>query len=185
MTEPAVLAKGPREDFDAGLDGRDIEWQTDKALVKICACTGCGAPVGVNTFYAPAIAKCSECGHQARNAGTGQSAIVQAGRTDPEKAVNLADCLLNKGFAFAMCPMSPDHVMELKSVSHSPTYGPSRRTDSGWLNDTGETVMHQCGTCKTTVAYSTTAQMVYRRLNAPRTASGDPSAWEKLLGPAE
>ena len=163
-----------------------IEMQTDKATVKVVPCTGCGQPLGVNVFYAPAIAKCASCGGQAAIAGTGESVIVQAGRTDPSKAANLADCLINREFAEAVCPKCGE-ATELKSVTHNPKYGPSRIVGHKggvpvYRNDVGESVMHQCNSCRTTITMSTTHQVFYRRQNEPKPNAGRPSAWNWMLG---
>lgn len=189
-----VYAKGPREDFAKGFElageVQPVEFQTDKAIVKICACNSCGRPIAVNVFYAPAIARCRACSGESADAGVGQSEIVQAGRTDPEKAARLEDCLINKAFAYAVCPFDPEHEMELKSVTHNQNYGPSRLIGHDakgpiYKNDVGETVMHQCNECKTSVSYATTHQMVYRRQNEPKPNAGAAPAYEYLLGPRE
>lgn len=194
--EPKVLAKGPREQFEGTEYGSvPIEFQTDKANVKIVVCVECGAPLAVNVFYAPAIAKCSEHGggekrqHRDKGSAPGSQGIVQAGKTDPEKAVNLADCLINKQFAEAVCPLCAE-VMELKNVSHNPAYGPRHLVGekNGQLiydQKTGETVLLQCNSCKTTTSYSTVHTIVYRRQNEPKPNTGRKSGWGELLGERE
>lgn len=200
--EPKVLAKGPREQFEVTArgayvlpDGRDIEMQTDKANIKIVVCIECGQPIAVNVFYAPAIAKCAEHGggdaraSREKGAATGSQGIVQPGRTDPEKAANLADCLINKEFAEAECVFCRT-PMELKNVSHNPAYGPRRLTGERngipvYKQLTGETVLLQCNHCKTTTSYSTVHTIVYRRQNEPKPSTGRRSGWVELLGPRE
>jgi hypothetical protein len=172
-----------------GGDWTDVQWQTDKQTAKLVPCTGCGRPLGVNQFYAPAIAKCTGCGGQTETAGKGEAAIVQPGRTDPAKAANLADALLNKQFATAACPLCAED-MELKSVTHNQNYGPTRLV--GYTKDgprydvsTGETAMLQCNGCKCVVSMSTTAPFVYRRQNEARDSAGDAPVWTSLLGARE
>lgn len=177
---------------------RPIEVQSDKPTLKLVPCTGCQRALAVNVFYAPAIARCSECGGGAtRASGTGgaagQSEIVQAGRTDPVKAARLADCLINPAFAKAICPVHPDdeeHVMELKSVNHNERYGPSEligakdgRPQYRQIAP-GETAMHQCLKCKAIVTYSTTAQAQFRRCNEPRSGKSS-QGWLAQLGARE
>lgn len=185
MADPVVFAKGERSTFVDSIDFESrsfpIEWQTDKDTVKICLCTGCGEKaIGVNTFYAPAWAKCRACKGEAEASGVGQAQVVQPGKTDPAKAANLADVLLNKQFAEAPpCPLCTEPT-ELKSVAHNPMYGPSRiigyeKGQPVYQNDVGETVMYQCNECKTSVSYSTVHQSVYRRQNEPKNTIGEPS----------
>jgi hypothetical protein len=87
--------------------------------------------------------------------------------------VNLADCLVNKAFARALCPVHPDnedHVMELKHVNHNNNYGPGHYgPKGGWVQDEpGETVMHQCTVCKAVVQYSTVYMVQFKRQNEPK-----------------
>lgn len=178
-----VLIKGDRANLSEYDD--TTEWQTDKQTVKIVGCNGCGKPIAVNAFYAPALAKCAACGHQSKSAGTGQAAIVQAGRTDPAKARNLADALINQQFGQAICPLCTEE-MELKHIAHNSRYGPSRvvgyeKGQPLYDNDTGETVLLQCNKCKTVTSHSTTSQIVYRRQNEPKAADTAPAS-EYLLG---
>lgn len=164
------------------------EFQTDKDAVKVVPCTGCHRPLVVNSFYTPARAICSACGGTRQSAKTGTSNVVQAGRTEPSKASNLNDCLINPSFSHAICPINSEHVMELKLVNHNPNYGPTRLVgydksgNAKRNNSTGELVMHQCLTCNTVVTYATTSVMQYRRQNEPRTVAGDrPPAWDATL----
>lgn len=194
--EPKVLAKGPREQFEGtAYEGVLIEFQTDKTNVKIVPCTECGQPLAVNVFYAPAIAKCSEHGggekrqQRDKSTATGSQGIVQAGKTAPEKAANLADCLINREFEHADCPFCRT-PMELKHVSHNPAYGPRHLVGEKngvplYKQRTGETVLLQCNSCKTTTSYSTVHPVVYRRQNEPKPSTGRLSGWTELLGPRE
>lgn len=186
---------GPADADPAVYNGTDIEFQTDKQTVKVCPCTadGCGKPIAVNAFYAPAIAKCGGHGgggeRRSTSGDTGGSQIVQAGRTDPSKAARLEDCLINKEFAVATCPFCST-VMELKSVSHNEHYGPGEWVSNGkggreWRQTAqGETVSHQCNSCRTTLSMSTSAQITYRRMNEPKRVVNRP-ALEVLLGERE
>lgn len=197
----AAYPKGPREDIpalikkgvaDGVLAPKELEEQTDKPMVKLVPCTNpeCRRPIAVNVFYAPAIAKCSDCGFQAKSAGTGQSQIVQAGRTDPEKAARLDECLVNKEFAGPfMCPLC-EHAMELKYVTHNPSYGPRKligHDSKGPLykETLGESAMLQCNKCLTTLSLSTMHQVEYRRQNEPKQSTRTSTAWETLLGERE
>ncbi|HEX6027034.1 MAG TPA: hypothetical protein VFZ00_33860, partial [Solirubrobacter sp.] len=157
---------------------KDAEYQTDKAQVKLVPCRECSRPLVVTTFFAPAKAVCAACSGQARAVGDHHAAVGQPkpGETDPAKAVNLADCLINEHFAIAVCPAHPDdpeHEMELKSVSHSDSYGPGHYERSGgstiWVQDAkGEVVTHQCRRCLAVVTYNTTIRTEYARQNEPR-----------------
>lgn len=157
--------------FDTSLG---VELQTEKAVCKLVPCTGCRRPIAVNTFYAPAIAKCRACGGHSARSGIGEAEIVQVGRTDPAKAKNLADCLVNASFAVCVCPIGGDeHRMELKMVNHNERYGPYERVvdKQGRLGfrqiAPGESVMHQCLDCRVCVTYTTTAQSQFQRQNEP------------------
>lgn len=187
------LAKGDRRQLEN--DWPEAEVQTDKAIAKIVTCTSCEKPLIVNTFYAPASAKCSD--HRTSGgAAPGTQQIVQKGRTDPARAANLVDSLINPHFGHALCPVHPDdpeHIMELKSVNHNERYGPSTligrdaRGRAEYRQDgPGETVMHQCLHCKAVVTYSTTAQQQYRRINEVLTAEHRHSgSWGTILGARE
>lgn len=159
------------------------EYQTDKDAVKIVPCRECHRPLVTTTFFAPAKGICRECQGETAQTNGGRATVGQPtpGQTDPAKAVNLADALVNKTFAQTRCPVHPDddeHVMELVSVAHSEHYGPSRFM--GWdkgkpvyqQTGVGETATLQCqhGDCKATVVFSTTAQQRYRRQNEPKLA---------------
>lgn len=169
----AVMEAAVKKGLEFNTD-RGVEIQTEKAAVKAVPCTGCGRPLIVNTFYAPSLARCSEC------KGDGTTSEVAApvpGQTDPAKVADLTKVLINPHFAKALCPVHPDdeeHEMELKSVSHSDHHGPSEFV--GYVQGRaqyrqlakGETVMHQCLKCRATVSYSTTAQIQFQRENEPK-----------------
>lgn len=174
---------------------KEIEFQTDKASVKVVPCVECGAPIAANVFYAPAIAKCAEHGggekRQQRDKASapGSQGIVQPGRTDPEKASNLSDCLINKEFETIDCVFCKT-PMELKNVTHNPNYGP--RHIEGYKGDVpiykqqiGESALLQCNSCKFVIGMSTTHTIVYRRQNEPKPGTGRQSGWVELLGPRE
>ncbi len=172
----AVDGKGTRLEID--LDATP-EIQTDKEAIKIVPCRECKRPLGVTTFFAPAKAICRSCSGEALAEGGGVATVGQPtpGQTDPARAINLADCLVNKPFAQALCPVhpdDPDHVMEIKTVSHSQHYGPGHYEKSSkglvWVQDApGETVRHQCTKCLATVDYATTQRSPLHRQNAPKT----------------
>lgn len=156
-------------------DELEPEIQTDKDVTKDVPCLGCGRRLVVNTFYAPAKARCAEC----KGGNGGVVGAIQApvpGKSDPAQVTNLERVLINRPFTRAVCPVHPDdeeHEMELKSVSHSEHWGPNEFM--GYVNGRpeyrqlapGETVMHQCLKCKATVAYSTTAQVQFGTQNRP------------------
>lgn len=162
------------EPFDGKLE---VEWQTDKNPVKLVPCRECARPLVVTTFFSPAKAQCTSCkGETGHVASVGQPI---AGSTDPAKAVNLADCLINKHFAQALCPVHPDndeHIMELKSVTHNDHYGPGEWVSNGKGQrefrqlSPGEVVMHQCGKCNAVVTYSTVQMVQFKRQNEPKAA---------------
>jgi hypothetical protein len=170
----------------------EAEVQTDKEFGKIVCCIGCQKPIIVNTFYAPAQAKCSACRPSEATKARGGQSIVQAGRTDPALADNLEKALVNPAFATALCPVHPDnpeHVMELLSINHNDRHGPGRWEGVGssraWIQiAVGETVMHQCQACKAVVTYSTTARQFFRRINEPREGK-NANVWGTLLGTRE
>jgi DNA-directed RNA polymerase subunit M/transcription elongation factor TFIIS len=169
-----LIAAAPFE-FDTALEP---EVQTDKDSKKAVPCRECKRPLLVNAFYAAAKAQCSSCrGETAAKPRTATVGVPQPGRTDPAKAVNLKDCLINQHFAQALCPVHPDdedHVVELISVSHTPQYGPTEHI--GYKDGKpqyrqiapGETVLYQCQKCKATTSYSTTAMSLFQRQNAVR-----------------
>lgn len=165
------------------------EIQTDKEKHKTVPCTSCGRALTVNQFYAAAKALCTPCRGESKNNGSGSKgtvAVVQAGRTEPSKSMNLTDTLVNPHFAMAQCPVHPDdseHVMELKSVNHSPNRGPGYFTGKGYKQlAIGETAMHQCLKCKAVVTYSTTAMNHFRRSNEARSGDKHVNGWGDLLG---
>jgi hypothetical protein len=180
----------PAEFYDIALP---FSIETDKKPVKFVPCGICRRAMMVTTFYVPAWANSGCRGCKGADAGGGMASVQvpQAGRTDPEKAVNLVDCLLNEEFAEASCPKCGD-PMELKSVHHNPNYGPrvligydKKNGDPIYDMLTGEVVMHQCNHCRTTISFSTTAQMIYRRQNEPKSTAGSRPVTEWTLGPRE
>lgn len=167
------------------------EIHTDKSPVKWVPCMTCRRACLVTTFYVPAWMKgCRACKGEG-NVEKGTVAVPQAGRTDPAKAINLRDCLINKGLDEFLCPIDPGHgTMELKSVAHNDNYGPYEMIgyDKGkpvYEMSTGETVMHQCNTCLCVVSASTTHMNRYRRKNEVRNGGAKTSTWGVLLGVRE
>ncbi len=170
---------------------KPYEIHTDKKPVKFVPCLDCRRAMVVTTFYVPAWAHCRACSGKIDKGGVATIAVPQAGKTDPEKAINLADCLVNEEFAEAACPKCGDD-MELKSIHHNPNYGPriqvgvdKKSGDPVYEMQLGEVVMHQCNHCRTTLSFSTTAQMVYRRQNEIVRTAGARPATEYILGPRE
>ena len=171
------------------------EVQTDKDANKVVPCTVCGRDLVVNLYYAPAKALCSSCREAGGAEGVASVAAVVPGQTDPAKATNLVKCLVNPGFAHALCPVHPDdeeHEMELKWVSHSERYGPMELVGykAGGVPEfrqlgPGETVMWQCLKCKATSVYSTTAQVQFRRQNEPVPGKHVSPQWAEDLGARE
>lgn len=167
------------------------EIQTDRDAVKIVACRECKRPLVVTTFFAPAKGICRICKGD-DTSGVATVGQPTPGETDPAKAVNLADALINRHFAFAVCPVHPDdptvHEMELKSISHSDFHGPSELI--GYKNGRpeyrqtakGETVMHQCLHCKAVVTYSTTAVSQFQRVNEIGQNNKNANRWGDTLG---
>lgn len=174
-----------RDDFDTSLEA---EVQTDKNLIKIVPCQFCKRPLVVTTFYVLAWAKCSPCaGASNGKREKGSVGQAQAGRTRPEHAMDLVKVLINPTFARALCPVHPDdadHVMELKSVSHSKNHGPTVLQFVGGKPTyvqvaPGETAMLQCLKCNATVTYSTAVTVQFRRCNEP-----DPNGSKHSMGMA-
>lgn len=181
----AGFASGLTAGADAFDVSKDHEVQTDKDQVKLVPCRECQRPLVVTTFFAPAKALCASCrGETASERAVATIGQPIPGQTDPAKAVNLADCLVNPHFATALCPVHPDdqdHVMELKSVSHSEHYGPGHYEVSKgtmiWKQDApGEVATHQCVKCNAVVVYQTTIRTQYQRQNAikPKPDLGPP-----------
>lgn len=172
-------------ELDDGFDReQSTELQTDKTRVKLVSCRECGRALVVSTFYVKANARCRSCkGESGGDAAPATVAVPIPGSTDPAKAINLADCLVNPSFAMALCPVhpeDPEHIMELKSVAHSAYYGPREfmgYDKHGHPNyrgeDPGESVTHQCLKCKATVSYSTMRQVQLRRQNEVRQRDDD------------
>lgn len=163
------------------------EVQTDKEQVKVVPCRECERALVVTTFFAPAKAICRVC--KGETVGESKQATVGqpvAGSTDPAKAVNLADCLVNKHFAKALCPVHSDdesHEMELMAVNHSPHYGPGFFVGKLWRQiDVGETAIHQCRECLAVVTYSTTFRTRMRRQNEVKIKDNGPREGSYLFG---
>lgn len=177
------------EIFDVELEPHVL---TDKQQTKNVPCGKCRRCCVVTTFMAPAKVKCRTCtGGNTNDRAAGSQAVVQAGRTAPELATNLADCLLNDNFAYALCPKDPSHTVELKDVCHSPNYGPRHLLGykdgiPKYEQETGELVTHQCLDCATVVQYSTTHPRQLRRVNQAKHSDKDgPGAFEVMLGVRE
>lgn len=166
-----VLKEALPEGFDAS---KEHEVHTERDEMKLVPCRECGRPLAVTVFFAPAKAVCKVCSprSEGRREGPARVGVPQAGRTDPAKAENLLDCLVNEGFKHALCPAHPsdeDHVMELKQVSHSEHYGPGLWRGKAWQQTApGESVTWQCTRCNATVNYSTMQVVQFRRQNEPR-----------------
>lgn len=155
------------EVFDTDLETHVL---TDKENTKTIPCVVCRRPCVVTTFLAPAKCRCRDHKNSG-SVGTGEVGVPIPGSTDPAKATNLADCLVNKTFERAVCPVHPDdpeHEMELKSITHAPHHGPMR---DGVVIEPGEVATHQCLKCNTVVTYSTQHLHQYRRQNEPREAA--------------
>jgi hypothetical protein len=148
------------------------EVQTDKQQVKLVPCRGCERPIVVTTFFAPAKAICRVCKGESDTtvASVGQPI---PGQTDPAKAVNLVDVLINPHFAIAQCPAHPDdesHEMKLINVVQNEHYGPGEWVAGPkgmqWRQTAkGESVRHQCQKCLATVDYSTIRMVKFRAVN--------------------
>lgn len=167
---------------------KEPEYATDKDQVKIVPCRNeaCRRPMVVTTFFSPEKAECRACKGEAEPGATMATVGVPVpGQTDPGKAVRLADCLINKQLAEAVCPICVE-PMELKSVNHNDEYGPGRWVQSSkgaiWEQlAKGETVMHQCNGCKLVVTMSTTATHLFRRQNEPGNGK-NANAWAGVNG---
>jgi hypothetical protein len=166
--------------------------ETDKQPVKFVPCGICRRAMMVTTFYVPKWAEsgCRGCKGTESGGGLASVQVPQAGRTQPERAVNLADCLINEQFAGPLnCPVCGEQ-MELKSISHNPNYGPRVLLgyDKGrpvYDQLTGEVAMHQCNKCFATISFSTVHVSQYRRQNEPKTTAGARPVSEYLLGMRE
>ncbi len=168
---------------------------TDKDNTKTLPCRDCKRACVVTKFMTPAKVVCRACVGDTDGDSRGTVGVPIPGQTDPAKAKNLADCLVNPTFANALCPVHPDdedHAMEIKNITHHPHHGPSVMV--GYKNNipeyrqtaTGETVMLQCAHCKATVSYSTTAQSQFRAQNEPKENGGQgTNAWSEWLGVRE
>lgn len=175
------------EDFDTELEH---EVQTDKDRVKVVPCRECKRPLVVTTFFAPAKAQCRSCSGEADTGGVATVGVPVPGQTDPAKAVNLTDALINIGFRTPpLCPLNGEHTVELKSVSYAPHHGPRhiRGYDGKGMpivdQEVGETCMYQCTECNTAISFSTTHQGQYRRINEPREKrTSERNSWEWMLG---
>lgn len=178
QNEVTVDGKGTKLEVDLSLD---VEFQTDKQAVKLVPCRECKRPLVVTTFFAPAKAICAADSGRAAAEGDGRGTVGQPvpGQTDPRKAVDLTQTLINPTFAQARCPVHPDddeHEMLLVSVSHHEHYGPQMflRYEGGKpvykQIAPGETVVLQCQheNCLATVTYSTTPQQRILPMNAKK-----------------
>jgi hypothetical protein len=181
MNEVKVDAKGRMLELDLALAP---EYATDKDQVKLVPCRECKRPMIVTTFFMADKAQCREC----EGTSDGSFASVAAptpGETDPSKAVNLANCLLNPQFAEVICPVCVE-PMELKSVNHNDHFGPGKWVHSSkgsvWDQSAkGETVMHQCPGCMLVVTISNTARNHFKRINEPRPGKNS-NVWAEITG---
>lgn len=178
-------------------DDLEPEVQNESEKTKEVPCGECGRRLTVSTFYAPeSKARCTECKGEAKEeAAAGKRKFQAMAAADKSKLPDLKDALLNRAFSKAVCPVhpeDPEHEMELKSVNHSAHHGPTEFM--GYTNGRptfrqlaeGETVMHQCLKCNATVAYSTTAQVQFCRLNEPGEVRGrGVNAMAEFLGMRE
>lgn len=176
-----VDAKGRMMQLDLA---KEPEWATDKEQVKIVPCRDCRRPMVVTAFFMPEKAQCRACAGESENAVASVAAPV-AGVTEPAKAMNLADCLLNPQFSEAICPICVE-PMELKHVFHNPDYGPGHWEQSSkgpvWVQDAaGETALHQCNRCRCTITIATTAVHTFKRINEVRPGR-HVNGWATSLG---
>jgi len=182
-------AAPPKDQLDPAIFDTDLEPHilTDKSVTKLLPCVECRRACVVTTFMAPVKVKCKACKTDG-DTSRGSQAVVQPGRTPPELAANLTDCLLNKSFAHAICPLDAEHTMELKDVSHSQYYGPRHLLGykdgmPQYEQQIGETVMWQCLDCCTVVSFSTQHPRQMRRQNEPRQSiRTGPGVYESILG---
>jgi len=165
---------------------------TDKDKTKELPCRECGRVCIVTLFMTPQKVCCPDCQTKQKQEHKEKKLSQTAATADPSKLEILSDGLVNR--VFATCPVCPlchtNETMELKSISHSPNYGPRHlqgydaKGYPQYKQDVGESVMYQCESCNTVVSYSTQHQMKLRRQNEARTVSGNGS-WERLLGTRE
>ncbi|HEY6892502.1 MAG TPA: hypothetical protein VI300_32150 [Solirubrobacter sp.] len=189
VTTIKVDAKGRTMDIDPS---KDVEYATDKEQVKIVPCrnASCLRPMVVTTFFMPDKAECRSCRGDNPDAGVASVAAPIAGSTEPAKAMNLADVLLNPQFAEVICPICVE-PMELKSVNHNDQYGPGHWTPSSkgpaWVQDAkGETVMHQCNKCLLVITIANTARYEFKRQNEVRRKQGrGANVWADVDGVRE
>jgi hypothetical protein len=112
-----------------------------------------------------------------------------AATEDPATLANLDEALINPQFKHALCPFGEDHEMELKSVSHSPNYGPRHLVGYDgkgfpqYEQQTGESAMLQCNTCRCVISFSTMHPSLLQAQNESRVIeSRHGSELERALG---
>lgn len=164
---------------------------TDKSPTKTIPCRKCGRGCIVTLFATPAKTECWTCRGKTDLKKHRDVQIKQAHTADPATLKDLRDALINPEFReVPWCPFSPDHHVELKSICHSPSYGPRKMIEVNakgvpkWDQKTGESVTYQCNTCKTIISFSTMHPLLLKAQNEPRTSGkrDGPDIWASILG---
>lgn len=162
---------------------------TDKEVTKVVPCRECGRPCVVTTFATPAKTRCNTCRGGQRAAKREAVQIKAAHTVNPAALENLADGLINPVFkTIPLCPFDPEHNVELKSVSHSPQYGPRHlmgydgKGIPQYDQQTGESVMYQCNDCRTVISYSTQHPLLLQAQNEIKKLAEAPSSLARIQG---
>lgn len=188
-TEPVELVSVPT--FD---DALEPETLTDKEKTKEVPCRKCRRRCVVTLFATPAEVECSTCRGVTKqkkheDAMSNRAATIQV---NPAKLENLADGLINKVFRqIPVCPFDAEHEVELKSICHTPHYGPRRfRGYDGkglpkYDQETGESVLYQCNECRCCIGFSTQHPNLKAQNEEVWTGSGTESGFAVILGTRE
>lgn len=162
----------PTGEFDMSLDQEVL---TDKTPTKTVPCRKCRRRCVVTLFATAAKTECNTCKGKTKGERKEQVQIKQAHTIDPATVDNLADALVNPVFKqVPLCPFDPEHTVELKSITHSPNYGP-RKLDGydkqgipQYKQTTGESVMWQCNDCACVMSASTMHPVILKSQNEAR-----------------
>lgn len=182
---------GPRQVFTFN-DELETEILTDRTDTKEVPCTECGRRCVVTVFKTASKTQCNTCRgvvkHEKREK-TKEKKAASIG--DIASLENLRDGVMNAAFkTVPLCPFDPEHDVELKSISHTPYYGP--RHFRGYVKgvptydqETGESVIYQCNSCNCTISFSTQHPMLRAQNEKVHVGEGHGSTLAIMLGVRE
>lgn len=153
----------------------ETEVLTEKQPTKDVPCKECKRRCVVTLFKTATTTTCNTCSGKKKESHRQEVKQKQALTIgNPGALEDLRDGLINPVFRHPpLCPFDAEHSVELKSVCHSPAYGPRHfvKWDKGmpiYDQETGEAVTFQCNTCLTLISYSTMHPMELKAQNEAR-----------------